>query len=229
MTPLCHREARLPVDRPAMSARGGDGPVTTIVDVFWVSTRGAVRQGGRPPEPSNLNQGKNPAIVHNQGISRQTVKINKGIKWATGFSLWSAGTCSRFREPNYVRKQRPAAAPQNRPHRVPSDLRNPENGPDSPSIKAKTPVIVPHQGKSRHPLKNASSPHRRAIPTRHAPSPPSLDVGCWTLDISARCPICVHPRPSAVKSPFSRISRLSRFNLPRPIKAKTPAIKAHQA
>ena len=57
-------------------------------------------------------------------------------------------------------------------------------------IKAKTPAIVPHQGISRHPLKNESSPPRRAIPTRHAPSPPSLDVGrsmldvgCWMLDV----------------------------------------------
>ena len=41
------------------------------------------------------------------------------------------------------------------------------------SIKAKTPAIKPYQGKSRHPLKSESTPHDRAIPTRHALLPPA--------------------------------------------------------
>ena len=59
---------------------------------------------------------KTPAIVHNQGISRLTVKINKGIKWATGFSLWSAGAYSRFREPCHLQKRcrRSALPPQSK-------------------------------------------------------------------------------------------------------------------
>ena len=74
-------------------------------------------------------------------------------------------------------------------------------------IKAKNPVIVPHQGKSRH--------------TRKPP---------WHLTYIPEFPICVHPRPSAVKFP-----RLPDLRNPKsvpesaPIKANPPAIKANPA
>ena len=55
-------------------------------------------------------------------------------------------------------------------------------------------------------LKMKAPPHRRAIPTRHAPSPPSLyvgrsmlDVGCWMLDVG-----CWMFRPAA-PSAFIRV------------------------
>ena len=60
-------------------------------------------------------------------------------------------------------------------------VKPPASSHDQSPIKAKSPAIVPHQGSSRHPLKNENSPHRRAIPTRmrlllrHW----MLDVGCW--------------------------------------------------
>ena len=97
--------------------------------------------------------------------------------------------------------------------------------PASVPIKAKTPAIVPNQGKSRHPLKNESSPHSRAIPTRHA-----LLLRHWMLDVSARFPICVHPRSSAVKLPASPITE-TRNPYPNPplIKAKTPVIVHNRA
>ena len=110
------------------------------------------------------------------------------------------------------------------------------SAPIPPSIKAKTPAIVPHQGISRHSLKNESSPHRRAIPTRHALSPPSLDVGRGgrpqgLLDVGCfgQIPICVYPRPSAVKSPlFAYFAYFAVQPPPPPIKAKTLAIVPYQ-
>ena len=79
-----------------------------------------------------------------------------------------------------------------------------------------------HQGSSRQTLKNESSPHRRAIPTRHAPSPPSLDVGRSMLDVGCFGPI-PHLRLSASicgSPPCPPISAPDSAS----IKAKTPLI-----
>jgi len=52
MTPLWNWETCLPVDRAAMSARGGDGPVPTFLSIGHV--------------PIRQDQAKNPAIKPNQ-------------------------------------------------------------------------------------------------------------------------------------------------------------------
>ena len=69
--------------------------------------------------------------------------MNKRIKWATGFTLWSAQTCLRFGTGRHV-SQSPNGIPPSPPH-----LRNPETAPGPPPIKAITPAIVHDQGISR--------------------------------------------------------------------------------
>ena len=91
---------------------------------------------------------KTPAIVHDQGKSRQTLKMNKRHKWASSLSLWSAQTCLRFGTGRHV-SQSPAVTPPS-----PPDPRNPKTVPGPPPSRQKTPVIVPHQGKSRQTAKN---------------------------------------------------------------------------
>ena len=100
-----------------------------------------------------------------------------------------------------------------------------KTGPIPPQSRQKTPAIVHNQGISRHPLKNESSPHRRATPTRHAPSPPSLDVGCWIFRPAApSASIRVHLRSNP---PFSRIRAFRGSTSPQS-RQKTPAIVHNQ-
>ena len=70
----------------------------------------------------------------------------------------------------------PAASPCLSVH-VHPDLRNPRPGPDSPPIKAKTPAIVPHQGKSRQTPKSPKRPGRARHSVRAVTANPNATVG----------------------------------------------------
>ena len=147
------------------------------------------------------------------------MKINEGIKLATGPAYGECGSLLPLSCP----LPRAKAAACRRSPKSPSSCttRSPKSGSRAPAfsnqgrIKAKTPAIVPHQGKSRHPLKNESSPHRRAIPTRHAPSPPSLDVGRSMLVVGCFGQI-----------PHLRLSAFICGKVPPPSRSPKPEIRA---
>ena len=80
-------------------ARGGDGPVTTVINIGWVAIR--------------KDQGKTPVIVHNQGISRQTANFRSAP--VPGRS--NAQTC---------RSHRHASKSDNREPKPPNQGRKPQ-------------------------------------------------------------------------------------------------------
>ena len=215
--------------------------------------RASVITNQSPFAPPSPIKAKTPAIKPHQGLSRQTMKKpNTTIPSANGAApyqpkatpwvspLGTPALKGRLIPP--IKAKTPAITPHqalsSQPQKFPC---RPASIPGIPplrlrvfalmlrhqgTIKAKTPAIVPNQGKSRHPLKNECTPHSRAIPTRHAPLPPSLDVGRSMLDA---CPAVVgrsrigcfgpvpHLCPSAFicgQNSFSRIWRLSRLSLP---------------
>ena len=137
-----------------------------------------LRNPGTVPGSAPI-KAENPVIVPNQGKSRQTLEMNKRIKRATGFTLWTAQTCLRFGTGRHV-SQSPNGIPPSPPH-----LRNPETVPAPPPIKAKTPTIKAHRTSSRQTIKNESALHGRPHqPTTRRCRHWMLGVRGWMLDVS---------------------------------------------
>ena len=129
MTPLWNWETCLPVDRPAMPLLhlAPPGVGTARPHLFPPNPN----SGNRHPARSNQGRikAKTPAIVPHQGISRQPMKkLNATIPSANGAAPYQ-----------------PRATPWERANRLSPALK----GRPIPPIKAKTPVIVHDQGKSR--------------------------------------------------------------------------------
>ena len=141
MTPLWNRETCLPVYRPSGSHRPQSDqikPNQTMPPHFVCSRR------SRLPSrwPSARTKAKNPAIKANRASSRQTPNFRSAP--VPGPSKHQ--TCRRIVMPY------PSIPPR------PPETRNPQTetrfSANQAPIKAKTPVIVHDQGKSRHPQKN---------------------------------------------------------------------------
>ena len=138
---------RHPLSLPRSHAGWGRSSPRSQVLGGWPSAKVAVHQGGRPQEPSRLNQGRN---TSNQGSS-SLIKANGKISMtapirqpATGIALWN----SPFATPRLC-------------------VKNQASSHNQPSIKAKTPVIVHNQGISRQTLKNSNT----TIPSANGAAP----------------------------------------------------------
>ena len=161
---------------------------------------------------------KNPAIVHNQGSSRQTLKYSNTIMPPLPHPRTALSPVAPTGSRLY--RQLATGVPwQNRPLHHSLGNANTTSLHQSRQNPQQSSLIKPHQGKSRQIKANA----KIVRGTRHdSPRPEIRDA---RPNVS---PICVHPRLSAVKFPI-RISRFTpRLPDTRCFPQQSCIIKSHQ-
>ena len=155
-----------------------------------------------PSPPRTPIKAKTPIIVHDQGSSRQTVKLLTALlppapvfNLALGLQPLAfcfktpaikANRASSRQTPNS--RSAPVLGRSNgqirRPHHYPKDCQPPRPEIRFPApIKAKTPAIVHNQGISRHPPKNTPSPWSLVVLW-------CLVVGIWSFPAPSPLRLC---------------------------------------